>query len=103
MGLTWGSGHGVWLHTENGILLIFSRTETVSWQKDIWPHADAILFPHGRVHFYTPDGIRYGSGTAPSSLLAYGTDNVVALRTAGIAGALVLRAEMLAGDKATSF
>jgi hypothetical protein len=43
------------------------------------------------------------SGTAPSVLLAYGQSNVDALRSAGIAGALYRKAEMLVGVKASQF
>jgi hypothetical protein len=87
----------------NGIMLIFARTDTTTWQRDIFPFADAILFLFGRVHFYLPSGERGNSGTAPSVLLAYGQNNVIALRNSGIAGALCLKAEMLAGIKASEF
>ena len=85
----------------NGIMLIFARTETTMWQKDIFPFADATLFLSGRVRFRLPDGQQSKSGTAPSALLAYGQNNVEALRNAGIAGALYLKAEILLGIKAS--
>ena len=87
----------------NGIMLIFARTETNTWQQNIFPFADATLFLSGRVHFYRPSGERGKSGTAPSALLAFGQNNVDALRDAGIAGALCLKAEMLLGIKASQF
>ena len=87
----------------NGIMLIFARTETDTWQKDIFPYADATLFLAGRVRFCRPTGERGKSGTAPSAMLAYGQNNVDALRNAGIAGALYPRAEMLVGIKASRF
>jgi hypothetical protein len=83
----------------NGTLLIFGRTETQAWQEHIWPFADAILFPHGRVHFCLPSGDRAEGGTAPSSLVAYGQGNVEALVNSGIAGALVLKAQMIQGTQ----
>jgi len=43
------------------------------------------------------------SGTAPSALLAFGQNNVEALRSAGIAGAFFPKAEMLSGTKASKF
>lgn len=82
----------------NGIFLIFSRTETTQWVT-VWQGADAILFPYGRISFYLPTGIRAKSGTAPSALIAFGEENVRRLRSCGLAGALVLRAEMLSGKK----
>jgi hypothetical protein len=91
------AGHG------NGIMLIFLRTDTTTWQKDILPFADAALLLDGRVHFYRPSGERGESGTAPSALLAYGKNNVEALCNAGIAGALFPKAEMVSGIKASQF
>ena len=88
---------------QNGIMLIFARTETTTWQQDIFSFADATLFLAGRVRFYLPTGERGKSGTAPSVLLAYGQSNVDALRNAGIAGALCAKAEMLTGIKASQF
>ncbi len=87
----------------NGLLLIYARSETVAWQRDVFPHADATLFLQGRVHFYRPSGERGKSGTAPSVLLAYGQNNVDALRNAGFAGAMFPKAEMLSGLKASQF
>jgi hypothetical protein len=87
----------------NGIMLIFLRTDTVAWQRDILPFADAALLLDGRVRFYQPSGERGKSGPAPSVLLAYGQNNVEALRNAGIAGALYQKAEMLVGVKASRF
>jgi hypothetical protein len=87
----------------DGIMLIFARTDTATWQRDVLPFADATLLLDGRVHFYRPSGERGESGTAPSALLAYGQDNVDALRNAGIAGAFYPKAEMLRGIKASQF
>jgi hypothetical protein len=85
----------------NGIMLIFARTETEAWQENVFPFADATLLLAGRVRFHLPTGEQGKSGTAPSALLAYGQTNVDALRNAGIAGALFLKPEMLAGIKAS--
>jgi hypothetical protein len=87
----------------NGIMLVFLRTDTTAWQRDILPFADAALLLDGRVRFYRPSGERGKSGTAPSALLAYGQNNVEALRNAGVAGALYQKAEMLVGVKASRF
>ena len=87
----------------NGIMLIFARTETKAWQRDVFPLADATLFLDGRVRFCLPSGERGKSGTAPSALLAYGQNNVDALRNAGIGGAFFPKAEILTGIKGGSF
>jgi DNA N-6-adenine-methyltransferase (Dam) len=86
---------------QNGIMLIFARTDTKAWQRDVFPMADATLFLDGRVRFYLPSGEQGKSGTAPSALLAYGQSNVDGLRNAGIAGALCPKAEILPGIKAS--
>jgi len=82
-------------------MLIFARTKTSTWQRDIFPFADATLLLAGRLRFFLPSGERGKSGTAPSALLAYGQGNVDALRNAGIAGAFFRKAEMLVGFKAS--
>jgi hypothetical protein len=85
------------------LLLIFARTDTRTWQRDVFPHADALLFIERRVHFYLPSGERGKSGTAPSVLLAYGQENVDALRNAGIAGAFFPKSAILLGTKGSTF
>ena len=84
----------------NGILLIFSRTETEAW-RTVW-QADAVLFPYGRISFYLPSGQKAKSGTAPSALLAYGQANVECLRTCGLAGTFITGHVILNGKKASS-
>ena len=117
--LNWNTDQRVWLNPPygtqvgkwakrmadhgNGIMLVFGRTDTEAWQQYIWPHADAILFPIGRVHFYLPNGERAQSGTAPSSLIAYGRKNVESLMKCGIAGAMVPKAQMLRGRQVSDF
>jgi hypothetical protein len=74
----------------NGIALIFARTETRDWWQYIWCAADAILFLRTRIAFYHVSGQRANfNGGAPSALIAYGQENVTALRNAGISGALI--------------
>ena len=74
----------------NGILLIFARTETKAWQR-IWKTATAILLPFRRITFVRPDGLQAKSGTAPSAFAAYGENNLVALANSGIKGALLTK------------
>jgi hypothetical protein len=67
----------------DGIALIFARTETEYFFDEIWPHADALLFIEGRLHFHKPDGRRAKTNAgAPSVLIAYGPRNCDALRAA---------------------
>jgi len=103
----YGSNVGDWARRmaehQNGIMLIFARTDTATWQRDVFPFADATLLLDGRVHFYRVSGERGKSGTAPSALLAYGQTNVDALRNAGMAGAFFGKAEILRGIKASQF
>lgn len=81
----YGTQTGKWLEKlaehGNGIALIFARTETSDWLKHIWNRADAIVFLHGRLHFHHLDGTRAEANAgAPSALIAYGQNNVAALR-----------------------
>ena len=85
----------------NGILLIFSRTETKAWQH-VWDTGDAFLFPFGRVSFFRPNGTRAKSGTAPSALIAYGTENAYKLHDSGIHGAFFPKVKRVGTVKASS-
>lgn len=90
----YGSKTGTWLNRlaahGNGLALIFARTETEDFVKQVWSKADAILFVHGRLYFHhvTGERARANSG-APSCLIAYGTEAVERLKHCGIAGTLV--------------
>ena len=73
----------------NGIALIFARTETIGFHEHIWTWADAIFFFKGRLKFYHVDGTQGGTANAPSCLVAYGEDNVEALRNCGLSGKFI--------------
>lgn len=74
----------------DGIGLIFARTETEMFQRQVWDRADAILFLAGRLHFHFVDGTRASANSgAPSCLIAYGQKNVQALMQSGLPGNVV--------------
>lgn len=83
----------------NGIALIFARTETVLWFEHIWPKSIAILFLRGRLFFCRPDGKRAvspnGSGNAgaPSVLVAYGRKSLARLMASSLPGRLCILGE----------
>lgn len=57
----------------DGMALIFARTETAGFVREVWGKADAIKFLHGRLHFHHADGRRAAANAgAPSVLVAYG-------------------------------
>lgn len=69
----------------NGVALIPARTETKMFYETVWGVADGILFIKGRPHFHYVDGTRakFNSG-APICLVAYGRENVQALKNSGL-------------------
>ena len=76
----YGPATGKWLARlashDNGVALVFARTETATWFEHIWPKASAILFFRGRLNFHFPNGTRSPTNAgAPSALVAYGADN----------------------------
>lgn len=74
----------------NGIALIFARTETSTWFESIWDKAHSILFIRGRLAFYHVTGEKAkNSGGAPSALIAYGAVNTLALERCKIDGKLI--------------
>lgn len=85
---------GRWIHRlanhGRGTALIFARTETKMFQRQVWERAHGLLFLYGRLHFYTPDGRRaIKNSGAPSVLVAYGQDDLDRLAASGLDGALV--------------
>lgn len=74
----------------HGTALIFARTETALWFNYVWPHATALLFLKGRLHFHYLDGRRAKANSgAPSVLVAYGERDADILRVSGIPGRCV--------------
>jgi hypothetical protein len=73
-----------------GTALIFARTETAAFHRQVWQRATALLFLKGRITFHLPDGRRgRWSGGAPSVLVAYGICDAETLTACGIEGAYV--------------
>lgn len=71
----------------NGTALIFARTETQHFFKNVWNKADSIFFFEGRLHFHRPDGTRAkDNGGAPSCLISYGENNAQAIEDARLRG-----------------
>ncbi len=73
----------------NGVALIFARTETKGFHREIWNKADAVFFFLGRLNFYHTDGTRGGTANAPSCLVAYGTNNTESIIKSGLPGKLI--------------
>lgn len=73
-----------------GTSLIFARTETETFRREVWGRAHGLLFLYGRINFHRPDGgrARMNAG-APSVLCAYGQDDLDRLAAANLDGALV--------------
>lgn len=77
----------------NGIALIFGRTETKMWFDHVWPKASVLLFLRGRLTFCYPDGTDSKAGHSsggPSVLIGYGQEAVRRLSAAKDLGALVI-------------
>lgn len=66
----------------NGVGLIPARTETAMFYECVWGLADAVCFIKGRPHFHYVNGTRAAANSgAPICLIAYGAENVQALRS----------------------
>jgi hypothetical protein len=89
----YGRETGKWLEKmkrhNNGIALIFARTDTRMFQDHVFT-ADAILFLKGRLSFYDVTGKKGGTAGAPSCLVAYGPEAVGRLTQCGLPGKLVV-------------
>jgi len=74
----------------DGIALIFARTETATFTKYVWPVADSVLFLDYRLTFCHVTGKQAdNSGGAPSCLIAYGSQNTQALIDSKLTGTIV--------------
>jgi len=86
----YGKKAGQWMRRlvdhGNGIALIFARTETSTFFDAVWGYADACLFMEGRIAFHHVNGQRGDMAGAPSMLIAYGEQNIKALRESGLPG-----------------
>lgn len=85
---------GTWLSRlgdhGDGIALIFARTETEVFHRQVWERCDALLFMEGRLYFHHGDGTRASANAgAPSVFCAYGEENADILNECGIPGAFV--------------
>ncbi|HOX21818.1 MAG TPA: DNA N-6-adenine-methyltransferase [Elusimicrobiales bacterium] len=71
----------------NGIALIFARTETKTFFKWIWPKASGFFFIEKRVNFCDTQGVASkASAGAPSVLVAYGEEAARRLRECTLNG-----------------
>ena len=90
----YGRKTGLWLKRladhNDGVALIFARTETRMWFDWVWPRASAIFFFEGRLHFCLPDGTRSPNNSgAPSALIAYGPRCSSLLQHSGLPGKFI--------------
>lgn len=81
---------------DEGIALIFARTETDTFHRYVWQAASAVFFFAGRITFCTPDGKpavnKHGhpaNGGAPNVLCAYGQHDADVLAFCGLEGQFV--------------
>lgn len=81
-----GNWMGRMAEVNNGIGLIFARTETKAFFDHIWPKATGICFLKGRLCFYRPDGSKGQAAGAPSCLVAFGEEADRRIRAASIPG-----------------
>lgn len=74
----------------DGIAIVFARTETEMFFESVWPKASAMLFIKGRLHFHRVDGSRAKANAGgPSVLIAYGDVCAKRLASCGIDGAFI--------------
>lgn len=74
----------------NGIALIFARTETRGFFDHVWNDAPSLLFLKRRVKFVKADLSGGGAATAPSVLISYGENNTELVKNSGLEGKLII-------------
>lgn len=74
----------------SGTALVFARTETEGFAREVWGKATGLRFLHGRLHFHHADGSRARANSgAPSVLVAYGRYDSYRLRTSSLPGTYI--------------
>lgn len=93
----YGNALTTWLNRmalhDNGIALVFARTETKAFHSNVWPFASSILFLRGRLTFCKPTGELAPQGHnsgGPSVLIGYGPTASKRLKACSDLGALVI-------------
>jgi hypothetical protein len=74
----------------NGIALVFARTETRWFVDWVWNMASSLRFIHGRLHFYLHGVQHKGNSGGPSVLVGYGREANKRLERSLIAGSFIL-------------
>lgn len=75
---------------DQGVALIFARTETSAFFRFVWDASTAVLFLKGRLNFHKLDGTRARANAgAPSVLCAYGAEDCERLAACGLDGQFV--------------
>ena len=67
---------------QNGIALIFARTETKGFHTLVWQKAHSVFFFAGRIRFYTVEGSQSQNANAPSCLVSYSQADTDKIQTA---------------------
>jgi hypothetical protein len=75
---------------KQGIALIFARTETIGFHKEIWNKADSVFFFKGRLRFYHVTGEKGGTANAPSCLVSYSEKDTEIIAKSELHGRLVI-------------
>lgn len=70
----------------NGIALLYNRSDNKMFHSFIFPVADSIFFLKGRVRFFRPDGTTGDQPGSGSVLIAFGEDNTKAIEKSGLQG-----------------
>lgn len=70
----------------NGIALLYNRSDNQMFQNVVFPIADSIMFLSGRVKFFRPDGTRGEQPGSGSILIAFGKQNTEAIENSGLKG-----------------
>lgn len=90
----YGNEAWVWLarlaEHGQGTALVFARTETAGFVREVWSKAHGVYFLHGRLHFHHANGERAKANSgAPSCLVAYGEADAERLAMCALDGTYV--------------
>lgn len=74
----------------NGIMLVFARTDTRAMQRAL-KACSGVLFLSKRLKFLRPNGAQCNSGTAPSMIISFGAGTLARVQESKLEGVLMKR------------
>lgn len=93
----------IWLEKlskhRNGVALIFARTDTKGFHREIFAKAHSVFFLAGRIRFYHVTGEIGDTPNAASCLVSYSPEDTDSVKKSGLKGKLCILTNQIEGGQ----